>query len=76
MLDATAQDRNTDANSLDSRNSFAESRLGVEWKFWGRRTIALSGLLMKSISRTSICIARRELLREAFSKLSYRVARI
>lgn len=37
MLDATAQNRDADANSLDSRNSFAdESRLGVEWKFWGR----------------------------------------
>lgn len=34
MFDATAQDRDADANSLDSLNSFAgESRLGVQRKF-------------------------------------------
>jgi len=35
MFDATAQDRDADANSLNSRNSFAsESHLGVQQKFW------------------------------------------
>lgn len=74
MLDATAQDRDADANSLDSRDSFAgESRLEVQWKFWGRRH--------RSGRFDEIDIAhqhpyRRELLRVAFSKLSYRVARV
>lgn len=44
MLDATAQNRDADANSLDSRNSFAdESRLGAEWKFWGVEASRSSG---------------------------------
>lgn len=59
MLDATAQDRDADANSLASRNSFAESRFGVEWRNSGDGGIlSLSrSFLMKSISRTSIRIA-------------------
>lgn len=75
MLDATAQDRDADANSLDSRNSFVESRLGVEWKFWGRRHRALWSSDEIDIAHEHL-YRRRELLREAFSKLSYRVARI
>jgi len=42
MFDATAQDLDADANSLDSRNSFAgESRLGIQWKFKGAQALAL-----------------------------------
>jgi len=74
MLDATAQDRDADANSFDSRDSFAgEARLGVQWKFWG--------VGHRSGRSDEIDIARqhsyrRELLRVTFSKLSYRVARV
>ena len=56
MFDATAQDLDADANSLDSRNSFAgESRLGIQWKFKGAEALALV-VSPKSISRASIRI--------------------
>lgn len=74
MLDATAQDRDADTNSLDSRDSFVgESRFGVSVEILGGGGIALA-VPTKSISHQHPY--RRELLRVAFSKLSYRVARV
>lgn len=75
MFDATAQDRDADANSLDSLNSFAgESRLGVERKFWEAEHC--SGRFSEIDIASEHPYRRRELLHEAFSKLSYRVARV
>lgn len=77
MLDATAQNRDADANSLHSRDSsVGEFRFGNPRasSYTVGRSVTSS---TKSISRTraSVSPCRRELLREAFSKLSYRVAR-
>lgn len=55
MFDATAQDRDADANSLDSLNSFAgESRLGVERKFWGAEALLWSFQRNRYCKRASV----------------------